>query len=164
MEGDFFLENLMTQRPVRRLGVPSVNSAQEIEHLSVVAPQITELRDIVTTGQNPEIPNSEWHRLFSLFPLLEVIEIWPFVWFYPLVENLTIESAEKNNTQIQALAKACPRLRLVLVARHAKKAVIIRGRGGEEPRAKAEGVRWVVRKWMESEEVAVRSWENVYGP
>ncbi|EDR01334.1 uncharacterized protein LACBIDRAFT_333361 [Laccaria bicolor S238N-H82] len=54
-----FLENLMTQRPVRRFRVPSVNSAQEIEHLSVVAPQITELRDIVTTGQNPEIPVKE---------------------------------------------------------------------------------------------------------
>lgn len=108
--------------------------------------------------------DGEWHRLFSLFPSLEVVRGGNLIWFDPHAENLTIESAEKNNTQIQALAKACPRLRLLLLGLHAKKAVIIRGRDGEEPRTKAEGVRWVVREWMESEAVVVRSGENVYGP
>ena len=44
-----FLENLTTHRSVRYLGVASVNSAQEIENFSVVAPQITKL-DIGTIG------------------------------------------------------------------------------------------------------------------
>ena len=52
-----FLENLTRQRSVRRLGVASVNSAQEIEDFSVVAPQITEL-DIGTIGRNSKIPVS----------------------------------------------------------------------------------------------------------
>jgi hypothetical protein len=69
----------------------------------------------------------------------------------PDAEYLTIESAEQNNIQIQAFAKACPRLRLVLVGLHAKKAVIIRGWDGEEPEAKVEGVRWVFRRWKKQQ-------------
>jgi len=52
-----FLENLTTQRSVRRLGVASVNSAQEIEDFSVVAPQITTL-DIGSIRRNSKIPVS----------------------------------------------------------------------------------------------------------
>ena len=67
-----------------------------------------------------------------------------------------------NNQRCNTVEWACPRLRLVLVGLHAKKAVIIWGWDGEEPDAKVEGVRWVVRKWMENEEAVVRSGEHVY--
>jgi len=52
----------------------------------------------------------------------------------------------------------CPRLRLILVGLRAKKAVIIRG-GRSESNV---GVRWVVRKWEESEDPYVKAGEQVY--
>jgi hypothetical protein len=68
------------------------------------------------------------------------------------------ETASKINGQIQALARACPKLRLVWTGPRAKKAVIVSG--GGQP----EGVRWVVRRWVESEDPVVKEGEDVYGP
>ena len=55
-------ENLKTQRSVTRLGVGSVNSAQELEDISVAASQIREL-DIETIERKFEIPVSRSNSL-----------------------------------------------------------------------------------------------------
>ena len=52
-------------------------------------------------------------------------------------------------------------MRLILVGLRAKKAVIIRGSGKSDSNV---GVRWVVRKWEESENPYVKDGEQVYGP
>jgi len=70
------------------------------------------------------------------------------------MDSSEVESA---NVQIQALAKACPRLRAILVGVRAKKAIIIR----EKSIAR---VRWVVREWKENEDAVVNTGEPVYGP
>jgi len=70
------------------------------------------------------------------------------------MDSAEVESA---NVQIQELAKACPRLRVILVGIRAKKAIIIR----EKTIGK---VRWVVREWEENEDAVVNTGERVYGP
>ncbi|KAF8961494.1 hypothetical protein BDZ97DRAFT_1828517, partial [Flammula alnicola] len=154
-----FLEGLKAQRSITRLGVVSIRAPEEIETLSAVAPQVREIE--IRTERDFKILDAEWHRLYSLFPALEVIRGGNLIWFDPWTEGLTSEAADKANVQLQALARSCPRLRLILVGLRAKKAVIIRG-GGES--ASNVGVRWVVRKWEENESPYIKDGERVYGP
>lgn len=56
------LEKLKTQRSITRLGVAPVSSVQEIEGISVAAPQIREL-DIGTIERNFQIPVSHSNSL-----------------------------------------------------------------------------------------------------
>ncbi|KDR77716.1 hypothetical protein GALMADRAFT_119792, partial [Galerina marginata CBS 339.88] len=53
-----FLQNLTAQRSITRLGLISISSAEEVEVLSVIAPQLKEL-DIGTADRNFKIPDSE---------------------------------------------------------------------------------------------------------
>ncbi|KAF4618515.1 hypothetical protein D9613_010016 [Agrocybe pediades] len=156
------LENLKAHPSITHLGISSVKTMQDIETVAAIAPQITEL-EIGVTSQSLKIPRSEWLRSVSLFTKLEVITGGHFVWFDPYNE-LTTEAVEEANNSIQALVKACPRLRVILVAPHAKKAVIIRERNGMQYGLETvRPVRWVVRKWEESEAAAAKAGEVVYG-
>ncbi|KAF8155921.1 hypothetical protein B0H34DRAFT_808883 [Crassisporium funariophilum] len=149
------LEGLITHRTITRLGAVSVSSKEEIKTLAVVAPQV---KDIELCTDYDFVLDPESHSLYSLFPDLEVIRGGDIVWFDPLTDVLTSEEAEKANVQIQRLARLCPKLRVLLVSFRAKKAVIIRDGGLDMD------VRWVVRKYEESESPDINSGERVYGP
>lgn len=102
--------------------------------------------------------SSDWHHVLTRFPELEIICGGSFIWFDPRQE-MQISEVERANTEIQALAKVCPKLRVILVGVHARKAVIIRnGIAGA-----GAGVRWVVRGWEDNEDTVIRTGEKVYG-
>ncbi|KAF8155908.1 hypothetical protein B0H34DRAFT_850948 [Crassisporium funariophilum] len=149
------LEGLITHRTITRLGVVSISSKEEIKTLAVVAPQV---KDIELRTDHGFVLDAEYNSLYGLFPELEVIRGGHLVWFDPLTDVLTCEAAEKANAQIQRLARLCPKLRVLLVGLHVRKAVIIRD--GELD----VGVRWVVRKYEESESPNINNGERVYGP
>ncbi|KAF8155918.1 hypothetical protein B0H34DRAFT_715335 [Crassisporium funariophilum] len=149
------LEGLITHRTITCLGLVSIGSEEEIKTLAVVAPQV---KDIELRTDYDFVLDAESHSLYGLFPELEVIRGGHLVWFDPSTDVLTSEAAEKANAQIQRLARLCPKLRLLLVSLHAKKAVIIRDGGLHM------GVRWVVRKYEESESPNINNGERVYGP
>ncbi|KAG6823499.1 hypothetical protein H0H92_010014 [Tricholoma furcatifolium] len=162
-----FLETLKAQQSITCLEVNSIDNPMEMEVLSKVAPHVKEIKvehalhvDALSTitRSDFEIGDAEWHRLYSLFPSLEVIwshDVRYFNFHYPL----SLESTRKTNLKIQSLAQSCPHLRVI---RSGGKAVIIRD-GADS--GTDVGVKWVVRESWESEHPGVmHAGEEVYGP
>ncbi|KDR76596.1 hypothetical protein GALMADRAFT_247003 [Galerina marginata CBS 339.88] len=150
-----FLECLKAQTSLTNLRVASIDVSQEMETLSIVAPQLKELD--IGDRISDAISANEWHSLYSLFPLLEVIWAGHLLSLDSVVKP-SPEAAVWADREIQALAWSCPRLRVILIGVWAKKAVIIRGAES------SVGVSWVVRRWEESEDGQAKIGEQVFGP
>ncbi|KAG6906318.1 hypothetical protein DXG01_014493 [Tephrocybe rancida] len=143
-----FVNTLEKLRSLTRLGVVSLSTPEEMETLATVTPQLKQLE--ICPAYDFKIPDTEWHRLYSLFPSLEVTWSRDLIWFS---DDGKTPDLERANIQIQALARACPRLR-VIVPWNGKLVIIRDG---------SESVRWVVRKSWETEEPHMQVGERVYG-
>ncbi|CAA7261821.1 unnamed protein product [Cyclocybe aegerita] len=153
-----FLEGLKAQKSITRLGVVRISAPEEMETLAAVAPQLKHLK-IKRDPDSNTIPETEWYRLYSLFPALEAIDDGYLISFDPYASaEASATYNEKVNVHIQALARRCPRLRLVSTGDYGKKVVIIWDGQSDA------GVRWVARRWNGNEDQEVKDGENVYVP
>ncbi|KAJ3501006.1 hypothetical protein NLJ89_g9537 [Agrocybe chaxingu] len=153
-----FLERLKAQKSITCLGVVCISAPEEMKTLAAVAPQLKHLR-IKPDPDHNRIPEAEWYRLYSLFPALEVIDDGCLISFDPHASaEATATYNEKVNTHIQALARGCPRLRLVQAGPDGKKVLIIRDGQSDA------SVRWVARRWKGSEDQEVKDGEGEYVP
>ncbi|THH18717.1 hypothetical protein EW146_g2302 [Bondarzewia mesenterica] len=154
---DQFLTRLRACPSVRRLGVFNRAGAdiRQLDVLATVTPHLTRLDITVVASDLPsDIDIDHWCALYALFPSLHTIAAGHLVNLSPFYFHHMIQ---KNKDNIQKLARACPRLK-VLVSGDWKAVIISRDGVGKE----GELARWVVRKVSESEEGGSNE-EEIYG-
>ncbi|THH07331.1 hypothetical protein EW146_g9353 [Bondarzewia mesenterica] len=161
-----FLARLRACPSIRHLSLICSIDTRQLDILAMATPHLTRL-DV--TGDASGLPRDidEWCAVYTLFPSLQtiaashLIDLSPFIdlnyftdlnlftdlnSFTDLDPRYFQDKKQKNNDHIQRLARACPRLK-VLVDRDWKVIITSREEGKD-----GGNVRWVVRKLNESKE------------
>ncbi|THH04019.1 hypothetical protein EW146_g10289 [Bondarzewia mesenterica] len=145
-----FLARLWACPSIRHLSVIHQSHTRQLDILVTVTPHLTRLGVTRAWGLSYDI--DEWCALYTLFPCLQTIAAGHLFHLGPP----HFQDKIQNNDNIQRLARACPRLK-VLVDRDWKAIITSREEGKD-----GGNMRWVIEKLNESEEGKVEG-EVIYG-